>query len=114
LPQSGYEATFNVDHIIAVQHRRDDSAANLCLSCPKCNRKKGPNLSAIDPDTQIVVALFNPRIDVWSVHFRWDGPRILGLTPSGRATVALLELNHEERIRLRQSLIREGGFGPVA
>jgi UDP-glucose:(heptosyl)LPS alpha-1,3-glucosyltransferase len=45
LPQAGYEATFNIDHIIASQHRLDDDPSNLALCCPKCNRKKGPNLT---------------------------------------------------------------------
>jgi hypothetical protein len=113
LPQAGYEATFHIDHAVALQHRRDDDAANLALACPKCNRKKGPNLSGIDPLTQTVVVLFNPRNDGWTTHFRWDGSRVVGLTPTGRATVALLDLNDEDRLRLRLNLISEGGFGPV-
>jgi hypothetical protein len=113
LPQEGYEATFNIDHIIASQHKQDDDASNLALSCPKCNRKKGPNLSSVDPLSQSVVALFNPRKDVWSQHFRWNGPLVVGLTAVGRATIALLDLNEEERVRLRQALIAEGKFRPV-
>ena len=110
LPQSAYEATFHVDHIVAVQHRPDDAPENLALSCPKCNRKKGPNLAGFDPATQSLVRLFNPRTDRWSEHFRWNGPLVVGLTACGRATVAVLDLNEEERVRLRQSLIAEGIF----
>lgn len=108
LPQSAYEATFHVDHILPRQHQADDDLQNLALSCPKCNRKKGPNLSAVDPETRTVVRLFNPRTDKWTDHFRWNGPFLMGLTDRGRASVALLDVNHEDRLRLRQSLIAEG------
>jgi hypothetical protein len=113
LPQSGYAATFNIDHIIASQHRLNDHAENLAWACPKCNRKKGPNLSGLDPVTGAIVLLFHPRKDHWAEHFRWSGPVIVGLTACGRATVALLDLNHEERIRLRQALIAEQAFYPT-
>lgn len=112
LPQSAYEATFHVDHIIGAQHQVDDRLENLALSCPKCNRKKGPNLVGIDPLTRAIVPLFNPRLDPWADHFRWNGPLLLGLTVRGRATMALLGLNDEDRVRLRQSLIAEGIFPP--
>jgi hypothetical protein len=111
LPQQGYEATFNVDHIIASQHRQDDHPGNLALSCPKCNRKKGPNLAGIDPATQSLVPLFHPRNEIWADHFVWHGLILTGLTPTGRATIALLDLNGEDRIRLRRALAAEGMFG---
>jgi hypothetical protein len=113
LPQAGYEATFNVDHIVASQHRLDDDPANLALCCPRCNRKRGPNLAGIDPLSQSLVAIFHPRRDHWPDHFRWNGPLLVGLTAIGRATIAVLDLNNDERVRLRQSLIAEGAFPPV-
>jgi hypothetical protein len=48
----------------------------------------------------------------WARHFRWDGARLVGRTPAGRATIAVLEMNHADRIKLRQSLIDEGVFPP--
>jgi hypothetical protein len=36
----------------------------------------------------------------------------VGRTPVGRATVAVLQMNHEDRIDLRQHLIDEGLFPP--
>lgn len=108
IPQSARQLAFNIDHVIARQHQRDDRADNLCFCCPKCNRKKGPNLSGIDPATQAVVPLFHPRRQVWSEHFRMNGPLIVGLTPTGRATVTVLDLNHEDRVIFRESLIEEG------
>jgi hypothetical protein len=111
LPQEGYEVTFHVEHTFALQHTEDDDPENLALSCTKCNRKKGPNLSGLDPLSQLVVPLFHPRRDEWTEHFRWNGPLVIGLTPTGRATIAVLDLNGEDRVRLRQALIIEGKFG---
>jgi hypothetical protein len=108
IPQSAYVAPFNIDHIIASQHLLDDSPENLAYCCPPCNRKKGPNLSWIDPSTRLIVTLFHPRNDQWTTHFRWNGPLIVGVTTNGRATAALLEFNQEKRVRLRQALLTEG------
>jgi hypothetical protein len=58
------------------------------------------------------VPLFNPRRYKLGRHFRWDGPVLVGLTPVGRATIAVLEINLEHRVALRQGLIDEGDFPP--
>jgi hypothetical protein len=50
---------FNIEHITARQHQGNDHPDNLALACDRCNLHKGPNLSAIDPDTRQVVLLFN-------------------------------------------------------
>jgi hypothetical protein len=110
IPQAASEAKLHVEHILATQHLKDDSLDNLALSCPRCNFKKGPNLSGIDPLTRTVVQLFHPRHDRWSDHFKWEGPLLLSSTPTGRATIALLDLNVGDRIRLRQQIIGEGEF----
>jgi hypothetical protein len=49
----------------------------------------------------------------WSRHFRWEGPVLVGRTPSGRATVAVLEINLDYRVAFRQRLIEEETFPPV-
>ena len=100
-------------HIIAVQHGGSTAEENLALACADCNRRKGPNLSSVDPDSNAVVQLFHPRRDRWAEHFALDGARILGLTPMGRATVFLLQLNSEERVRVRHRLQQAGRF-PLA
>lgn len=46
----------------------------------------------------------------WKRHFRWDGPRLVGRTPTGRATVRVLSINLPHRIRIRQRLIDAGLF----
>ena len=68
------------------------------------------NLSGRDSVTRRTVSLFNPRRHKWERHFRWDGPRLVGRTPIGRATVATLKMNDFLRLLLRQELIDEGLF----
>ncbi len=48
--------------------------------------------TATDPDSGEEVLLFNPRTQAWIEHFRWEGERIVPLTPTGRATVAALAM----------------------
>jgi hypothetical protein len=98
------------DHIIATQHGGATIGENLALACVDCNRRKGPNLSSVDPDSRGVVVLYHPRQDSWTAHFALDGDRIVGLTPTGRATVFLLQLNSEERLRIRRRLWRAGRY----
>ena len=114
LPQAAYSWTFQVDHIIAEQHGGKALLNNLSLACPRCNRRKGPNLSGIDAQTRQLTPLFHPRRDRWGDHFRWRGPRLVGLTPIGRVTIQVLSINHPEDIRLRRLLIVEGVFPPDA
>lgn len=100
--------TFHIEHIRAKQHGGDDAPSNLALACPDCNRVKGPNLSAVDPMTDEVVPLFNPRLDLWDDHFAWQSAKIVGITATGRATVRLLNMNQEERIEMREELLARG------
>lgn len=97
-------ARLQIEHIRPRKHGGDDSLDNLALPCIDCNLRKGPNLSGVDPDSESVVELFNPRLQVWSEHFTWDGPQLHGLTPVGRATIAVLGLNSLDRILLRLAL----------
>ena len=98
------------DHIIAEQHRGETTAANLAFSCWDCNRRKGPNISSVDPESAEVVQLFNPRRNQWRDHFRLDAFRIIPLTPIGIATAALLRLNSPERLSLRAMLHQIGRY----
>ncbi|HVJ68392.1 MAG TPA: HNH endonuclease [Caulifigura sp.] len=90
-----------VEHIIPRKHGGSDDPENLALACVACNLYKGSNLAGIDPDTTQVVPLFHPRRDRWTEHFVIDGLHILGITPAGRATVAVLRLNDAVHLRLR-------------
>jgi hypothetical protein len=108
LPQAGHEVRFSVDHVIPIKHGGEDSNANLALAYLRCNLCKGPNLSGIDPIGGQIISLYNPRIQKWSDHYRWNGGVIVGLTPEGRATLSVLLMNVPERVQLRQVLVAEG------
>lgn len=100
--------TFHVEHIIPKKHGGDDSTSNLCLSCSWCNLHKSSNLSGIDDETNDIVQLFHPRTQRWHEHFALKRHRIVGLTPTGRATVRVMNMNGEERLRLRRELSQIG------
>jgi hypothetical protein len=102
---------FHVEHILAKQHGVNDDPDNLALACYHCNLHKGPNLSGIDPLTGRIVRLFHPRKQIWRRHFRWNGPVLSGLTSVARATIAVLAINHRDRIEMRR-LLFEAGFLP--
>jgi hypothetical protein len=108
LPQALISTPFQFDHIIAQFHDGPTTAENLAFACFHCNNFKGTNLAGVDPDTGKVVRLFHPRTDLYQENFRWDGERIIGLTAEGRATIAVLRLNHPLRTAVRRSLLREG------
>ena len=65
-----------------------------------------------------MVGLFNPRGQTWSDHFVWDSNRVrlVGRTPSGRATEALLDLNDDRHdgdvIRSRHRDLLDGYHPP--
>lgn len=105
-------AGHQIDHVIADKHGGPTTEENLALSCLFCNRRKGSDLSSIDPETGNIVNLFNPRTDTWAEHFVIDGVQILGLSPTGRATVALLQLNAAQRLTERRELKKAGRFPP--
>jgi len=108
LRQENCEFAHHVEHIVARQHLTSNTLDNLALACHFCNRKKGPNLTGIDPMTGEITVLFHPRRDNWPDHFRWNGPLIEGLSAIGRTTVSVLALNDGKRMRLRLQLLEEG------
>jgi hypothetical protein len=113
IPQAAFRRPFHIEHIIAKQHGGLTELVNLALACWQCNLKKGTNLTSIDPDTGQLTRLFHPRTDEWTDHFASNvvessigGIRIIGLTPIGRATVRLLDMNDELRQVLRYEVLR--------
>jgi hypothetical protein len=114
VPETAYDLVFPIDHAIARQHGGKTWLGNLCLSCQRCNLSKGPNIAGIDPKSRLLVSLFNPRRDRWNEHFRWRGPRLIGITPVGRATIRVLAINQPANILLRRVLIKAGSFPPMA
>ncbi len=110
MPQQATPAiSFHVEHTIAKQHGASDDRDLLALACDRCNAFKGPNLASVDPVTNGVVPLLNPRTDVWADHFILRGGDVVGLTPTGRATVRLLNMNAPRRVELREEWLGEGG-----
>jgi hypothetical protein len=75
-----------------------------------CNSSKGSDISSLDRKTRKLTPLFNPRRHKWPTHFRWQGPYLIGRTPIGRVTIALLHINEELRVELREELMAEGLF----
>jgi hypothetical protein len=101
LSQKGQEATFHVDHIIPVAAGGETLPGNLALACVSCSLRKGARRSASDPLTGIETLLFHPRHEAWNVHFVWKGDRVLGITPTGRATVDSLKMNRLMAVAIR-------------
>jgi hypothetical protein len=75
----------------------------LALACPSCNLKKSDRETATDPLTDESVPLFHPRTDAWPKHFHWKNYELIGITPNGRATIQMLELNSPRRLMIREA-----------
>jgi hypothetical protein len=93
-----------IEHIIPTARGGLSEEDNLWISCRRCNRAKGVQVDAIDPETGRRVPLFNPRSQSWKEHFAWsgDGVLVVGLTSIGRATVAALQMNHPDMVSARR------------
>jgi 5-methylcytosine-specific restriction endonuclease McrA len=59
--QSAVDIRFHVEHIVARQHRGDDSLANLDLACDRGNSLKGPNFASTDDDGTVTRVLAAER-----------------------------------------------------
>jgi hypothetical protein len=108
ISQSVSAFTHEPDYIIPVQHGGKTELENLALACLRCNRHKGPNVGSFDPDTGVLVQFFNPRLQEWQAHFQLEGATIVPLTPEGRVTAKILNLDDERRLEERERLIRLG------
>lgn len=94
-----FNFAFEVEHIVPRADGGSGEMSNLALACPPCNRYKGVRRAGRDD----VSPLFNPRTDRWADHFLLDADRgeIIGLTPTGRVTVALLGMNDPRAVAAR-------------
>jgi 5-methylcytosine-specific restriction endonuclease McrA len=95
--------SFSLDHIHPISLGGSDALENLAFCCQGCNSIKYNRMNGIDPETGELLPLFNPRKDKWTAHFRWNEnfTVIFGITPTGRATVATLQLNRWQLINQR-------------
>jgi hypothetical protein len=108
-------APLEIEHIEPLARGGTNVEDNLWLACPICNRHKGSKTIAIDPITQSELPLFNPRIQHWNEHFEWsdDGLRVIGKTPTGRATVIALKLDSDpEALEVRSYWVKAGWHPP--
>ena len=112
LAQEGQEATFHVDHIVPRTTGGQTIEENLALACVSCSLRKEARRSGLDPLTKRNVALFHPRLQLWSDHFEWNGVTVEGRTPTGRATIATLNLNRAIILAIREEEIERGRHPP--
>jgi hypothetical protein len=111
-PQALIPVTFEFDHITPTSAGGETSFENICLACPSCNSYKLDAQSGPDPETGKLVALFHPQQEQWHKHFAWDETKtlLLGLTPSGRATIVRLHMNRPALVGLRELWVAFGKF----
>lgn len=108
LSQLGQEAEFHIDHVIPKASGGITSLDNLALACVSCSLRKGAKETSIDPLTNTVVSIFNPRLLVWKDHFQWIEGRVEGLTSVGRATIETLAMNRARSVEIRLEEIQRG------
>jgi hypothetical protein len=114
LSQLGQEAAFHIDHIIPRAADGPTVSGTLALACVSCSLRKGARRIALDPETGRAESLFHPREQRWADHFRWDGERLVPLTPTGRATAAVLAMNRPLILAIRQEEAARGRHPPAA
>lgn len=105
---------FAVDHIHARSRGGLSTAENLAYACSGCNGRKYNKSEAADPSDGTITPLYNPRTQVWQEHFAWEAGylRVIGITPTGRATVAALQMNRVGVVNLRRALYAIGQHPP--
>jgi hypothetical protein len=107
--------SFSTDHIIPRHSSGETALDNLAFACQGCNNHKYTKIKALDPVSNSIVPLFHPRRQRWHEHFAWsdDFALVVGITPTGRATIQALHLNREELINLRRVLYAMGEHPPA-
>ncbi len=98
--------SFSIEHIIPTVKGGTNDLENLALSCQGCNNRKYTHTEAIDPVTGSTAPLYHPRQHQWHDQFVWseDFTRMIGTTPTGRATIKRLDLNRAGVVNLRELL----------
>ncbi|MBI3763478.1 MAG: HNH endonuclease [Chloroflexi bacterium] len=114
LHQDDVPFSHQVDHIVPLKHGGRTISENLAVACLECNRHKGSDLTAIDPEDGEISSLFSPRLQNWDEHFAVDDARIVGRTATGRATASLLRMNERKRVAERRALIDAGRWPPTS
>lgn len=108
------DAQMHIEHIVPLSRGGDSDNRNLCLACAWCNSYKWAYTHGVDPETHSAVPLFHPRTQQWHDHFCWseNGVFIMGLTPTGRATVDTLKMNNTFIVSARRHWVEAGWHPP--
>jgi len=111
-PEAIFNLPFEVEHIIPTSRNGSDDESNCALACRSCNLYKSDQLEGLDELTGEIVRLFHPRQDRWDEHCRIDmvAGSILGRTSTGRATVAILQMNRPIQLAARRQWMLLGLF----
>ncbi len=106
--------SFSIEHIIPISKGGNNQLDNLAFACQGCNNHKFVSVEAIDPVSEEIAPLYHPRQQVWADHFTWneDCSLVIGLTPTGRATIEKLQLNRLGLINLRRILFAANEHPP--
>jgi hypothetical protein len=112
LSQRGQAATFHIDHVVPVAAGGPTTVENLALACVSCSLRKGARRTATDPESGEEAPIYHPRQQRWEEHFRWDDGRVVGLTATGRATIAALAMNRTLLLAIRAEEQRLGRHPP--
>ena len=107
---------FVFEHITPFNQVGETALTNLALACGGCNGHKYTKTTGRDPISTEIAPLYNPRQQQWHIHFSWsdDYLQIVGLTPTGRATVVALQMNRPGVINIRRLLRMAGQHPPTA
>jgi hypothetical protein len=98
-----------IDHTIAEKHGGSTTAINLALACKRCNTNKGSDIASIDPQTNQITPIYNPRLDRWSEHFQLaPTSELIALSAQARATIRMLQLNRVDRVEERRLWMKAG------
>ncbi len=111
-PEAVFNFPFEIEHVVPPGQQGPDDESNWALACRSCNLRKSNHLTGVDETTQNQERLFHSRRDLWDHHFvvnRGTGA-IQGTTPTGRATVARLQMNTSLQLEGRKVWIRLGLF----
>lgn len=79
------------DHVRPKAKGGSNEHRNLVPVCSRCNTAKSDTWTPIrDPYRGAEVAWFDPREEVWHHHFKFVRSEVVGVSPTGRATCAVL------------------------
>jgi hypothetical protein len=103
-PEAIFNLRFEVEHIVPISRDGSDDESNRALACRACNLYKSNHLEGYDEVTGKNVLLYHPRRDRWHEHFGVEeaSGTIVGLTPIGRATLTLLQMNRANQLAARR------------